>query len=48
VNGSKDQFCKTTLEYQTLAYDGEEEENDCENTNPGETHGESVENNEEI
>jgi hypothetical protein len=30
------------------AYDGEEEENYCETKNPGETHGETVENNEEM
>ena len=30
------------------AYDGEEEENYCETKNPGETHGETIENNEEM
>jgi hypothetical protein len=32
---------------QTLAYDGEEEDNELEDPNRGETHGESVENEEE-
>jgi hypothetical protein len=44
----RDQFCKTTLEKQTLAYDGKEEDNEFEIPNSGETHGESVENKEEI